>query len=248
MQLPVSWLRSFAIAAVGGLAVAPALAESPRAVVELFTSQGCASCPPADRLLATLGHRDDLLTLSFPVDYWDWMGWKDTLAAPAYTARQKGYSLARGDGEVYTPQVVVDGMAHAVGSDAEGIRTAIAAAPGGPLSVPIRLTAEAAKIRVEVGSATPPGAKIIGAVWLLRVAKARTVKVGRGENAGKTLTYTNVVRGMRRIGDWTGVSATFEIPAAWASVGDGDGYVILLQAGTASRPGAILAAAKGSGL
>ena len=99
------------MAALGGLAVAPARAESPRAespraVVELFTSQGCSSCPPADRLLATLSHQGDLLTLSFPVDYWDWMGWKDTLAAPAYTARQKGYSLARGDGELASGDAV----------------------------------------------------------------------------------------------------------------------------------------------
>ena len=97
-----------------GLSAGPE--QRPRTVIELFTSQGCSSCPPADKLLGQLAGRDDVIALTFPVDYWDYLGWKDTLASPAYSARQRAYARARGDGQVYTPQVVIDGAYHAVGS------------------------------------------------------------------------------------------------------------------------------------
>src|SRR5204863_4556873 len=98
-----------------------------RAVVELFTSQGCSSCPPADKLLAELAADPSLVAMSVPIDYWDYLGWKDTLADPHNTARQKAYAHARGDGQVYTPQVVVNGALHALGSDKAAIEVAIAA-------------------------------------------------------------------------------------------------------------------------
>lgn len=251
MRLPTARLRSVATASLlAAMAfTAPAVrADDLRGVIELFTSQGCSSCPPADKLLASFAREGGVLALSFPVDYWDYLGWRDTLATPAFTTRQKGYSLTRGDGQVYTPQVVVDGVAHAVGSDEEQIKTTIdATRPHGALSVPISLRVGGEMLRIDVGRAKDAG-HLSGALWLVRVAKARTVAVGRGENAGKRLTYTNVVRSMRRIGDWNGTAASFEVPLAWTLAGDGDGYVILLQAGTAARPGEILAAAKGAGL
>ena len=98
---------------------------APRAVIELFTSQGCSSCPPADKLLATLAKDPDLIALSLPVDYWDRLGWKDTLAEHAFTERQQAYAAMRGDGQVYTPQAVVNGSEHAVGSQALAIETAV---------------------------------------------------------------------------------------------------------------------------
>ena len=100
-----------------------ALAE-PRAVIELFTSQGCSSCPPADKLAGELAQDPSLLVMSLPIDYWDYLGWKDTLASPGHTNRQRAYSKARGDREVYTPQVVVNGMAHVLGSDRSAIDSA----------------------------------------------------------------------------------------------------------------------------
>ena len=106
-------------ALIATLAIAPAVTAvaEPRAVVELFTSQGCSSCPAADRLLGELGKDPDLLALSLPIDYWDYLGWKDTLASPGHSARQRAYAKVRGDREVYTPQIVVNGATHVLGSD-----------------------------------------------------------------------------------------------------------------------------------
>src|ERR1700760_243304 len=105
----------------------PAHATDPRAVVELFTSQGCSSCPPADKLIGELAKDPSIIALSLPIDYWDYLGWKDTLADKRFTARQKAYSHMRGDREVYTPQVVINGSVHVIGSDRESIETAIGA-------------------------------------------------------------------------------------------------------------------------
>src|ERR1700757_336997 len=104
--------------------VRPAVAD-PRAVVELFTSQGCSSCPPADKLIGELARDPSVIALSLPIDYWDYLGWKDTLADSRFSARQKAYSLMRGDRDVYTPQVIVNGSFHVVGSDRAGIEQAI---------------------------------------------------------------------------------------------------------------------------
>src|SRR5437868_14905051 len=111
--------RLFTLAAVATTltAGASALAGEPRAVVELFTSQGCSSCPPADKLMGEFAADPSLVSISLPIDYWDYLGWRDTLADPRHTARQKAYSKGRGDREVYTPQVVVNGSLHALGSD-----------------------------------------------------------------------------------------------------------------------------------
>jgi hypothetical protein len=131
-----------------------AYAEGVRNVLELFTSQGCSSCPPADRILSQLSRDPSVLALSFPVDYWDYIGWKDTLAAPNYTARQKAYASASGKGQVYTPQVIVNGLADAVGSDLEAIEQAerTTAKRSGVLSVPLSVVEEGGKINVSVGT------------------------------------------------------------------------------------------------
>ena len=232
-------ISRLALAACGLFIGLSAARAEPRSVIELFTSQGCSSCPPADRLLGELAQNPDVLALSFPVDYWDYIGWKDTLAQPAFTARQKAYAGARGDGQVYTPQAVVNGVAHAVGSDRAEVQSAIAAATArGDLSVPVRLAKAGAGLRVEVGA----GAGKAADVWLLRVTHEKSVAIGRGENSGRSVTYTNVVRSMTRIGDWTGEAKSFD--AADAKGGDGDGYVALLQARSGGKPGAILGAGK----
>jgi hypothetical protein len=218
-------------------------------VLELFTSQGCSSCPPADALAARFARDPELLVLSFPVDYWDYIGWKDTLASPANTTRQKSYCRARSDNGVYTPQVIVDGLAAAVGSEAGEIESAITtmAQRSGSLSIDLELRESADKLHVDVGAAkgdVPPTA----GVWLARVARAVTVAIGRGENAGREITYTNVVRQLVKIGEWTGKETTIEIPLANVRAKDSDAYAVLLQAGTPARPGAILGAAKSAGL
>jgi hypothetical protein len=212
-------------------------------VIELFTSQGCSSCPAADRLLATLARKADIVAVSFPVDYWDYNGWKDTLASPAFTARQKAYAAVHGDRHIYTPEAIIDGLTEAVGSNREEIERAIAATKGveGAMTIPLRLVDTGARLLIEVaaGDGGPAG------LFLLRVLRAKTVHIGRGENAGKVITYTNVVRKIEKLGDWTGESATFEMPV---SRDEEEGYVVLLQRGALERPGVILAAAKTPGL
>jgi hypothetical protein len=212
-------------------------------VVELFTSQGCSSCPRADQWLAAIAREPSVVAVSFPVDYWDYIGWRDTLASPAFTARQKAYAAARRNGYVYTPQIVVNGLADAAGGDEVEIKQAIKMARGldGAMTVPLRLSNFDGHYLVEVaeGSGGPAG------VFALRVARATTVQILRGENAGRSVTYTNVVRAIDKLGDWTGQTKTFNVPGA---PNVGEGFVVLVQKGTPERPGAILAAAKSEGL
>ncbi len=215
-----------------------AQAASPRAVIELFTSQGCSSCPPADALLAKLATEDDLIALSLPVDYWDRLGWKDTLAKHAFTERQVAYSKKRGDGQVYTPQAVVNGKEHAVGSQ----RSAIAAAvkdTESSLSVPVRLNRSQGKLEVSVDAAAAP---IPATLLVMPYLAARDVVIGRGENARRTITYTNIVRDIVPIADWNGKPIARTIPLD--EYKNYDGLVVLLQAGSPGNPGAILGAGR----
>jgi hypothetical protein len=217
-------------------------------VIELFTSQGCSSCPPADALMAKLAKKPGTIVLSLPVDYWDYIGWKDTLASPDFSARQKAYAAARGDGHIYTPQAVIDGLRHAVGSDLTEIDDAAELAFGedGALSVPLKVHRENGRLIAEVGAA-PEGAAHWGAFWVVHVAKSRTVSIGRGENHGRTITYTNVVRAMHKVGNWSGAAARYEIGPGDLAAPDSDAYVLMLQASSGGKPGAILAAQKGAG-
>ncbi|MCI0467236.1 MAG: DUF1223 domain-containing protein [Beijerinckiaceae bacterium] len=212
-------------------------------VVELFTSQGCSSCPRADQWLASVARGPDIVAVSLPVDYWDYIGWRDTLASPAHSARQKAYAAANREGRVYTPQVIVNGLAAAAGSDESEIEQAIRKARGqdGAMGVRMRLSKLGSHYSVEVGGGGTGPASVLA----LRVARATTVHILRGENAGKSVTYTNVVRAIDKLGDWTGGEATFDLPGAPR---DGEGFVILVQKGTPERPGPILAAVKSEGL
>ena len=218
-------------------------ADGLRAVVELFTSQGCSSGPPADRLAGEMAKDARTLVLTFNVDYWDYIGWKDTLASPAFTTRQKAYASARGDGHVYTPQAVLGGFSHGVGSDEAEIEAGIkAAAAHGALSVPVKLTAQGGGVKVDVGDGA---ASASASLWLLRLTRQKAVSIGRGENSGKSVTYTNVVRSMVKLGDWSGKAASFDAPAAQTQGADSDSFAVILQSGPAGRPGVILGAAKG---
>jgi hypothetical protein len=218
-------------------------------VIELYTSQGCSSCPPADKLLGEIARNPNVIAISLPVDYWDYIGWKDTFGKAAHTARQKGYAKARGDGQVYTPQAVIDGVAHAVGSDVNAIRKAAAAAHGksGAMSVSIKVAESGGGLNVELGAASA-GAPTQAQLVLIRVIKSIEVTIGRGENSGRTIAYTNVGRSATRIGEWTGEPKSFSIPKETMTGGDADGWVLLLQAGNSKEPGPILAAAKAPGL
>ncbi|MBV8962592.1 MAG: DUF1223 domain-containing protein [Hyphomicrobiales bacterium] len=213
-----------------------AKAEPARKVVELFTSQGCNSCPPADRLAAEIARQPGNLVISLPVDYWDYLGWKDSFAQPAFTARQKAYARARGDMQVYTPQAVVDGVAHAIGSDSEAIETAVS----GSLQVPVTGTVSGDQLRVDVAASS--GKAKEAQVWLVPILSTASVDIGRGENAGATVTYTNVARDLRKIGDWKGEARKFDVSTADIRKLNADGAAILLQANAGALPGEILGA------
>jgi hypothetical protein len=214
-----------------------------RGVVELFTSQGCSSCPPADALLGKLAADPKLLVMSLPVDYWDYLGWKDTLAQPQHTARQRGYADMRGDREVYTPQAVINGATHVVGSDETAVDEAIAKARFGPvLSTPVSLDASEGLFTVTVAEAQTPGG--LGEVWLCLIAAAVPVKIGRGENRGRSITYHNVVRRWVRVGNWSGHKQSWTLPLS-ALTGEGvDTLAVLVQGGSLEHPGPLLGASK----
>jgi hypothetical protein len=220
-----------------------AQAGEPRAVLELFTSQGCSSCPAADRLLGELAADPSLIPLSVPIDYWDYLGWKDTLASPADSARQRAYARVRGDRQVYTPQIVVNGAVHALGSDRAAIEHAVAQTDQKALvmSLPVSMSVSGAGLSVKVESAENQHSA--GEVWLCSVAKAVPVVIERGENRGRTITYHNVVRRWVKLGDWTGTKATWNVPVSQIKTGDVDAAAVMVQEGTSEKPGLILGAA-----
>ena len=234
--------------AVAGLPLAPTAhsQSTPTAavtlhpVIELFTSQGCSSCPPADALLTRYIKRADVVALSMPVDYWDYLGWKDTLASPAFTARQRAYARARGDGAVYTPQVVVNGLSHAVGSRQSDIDSAILETSKkiAALAVPLNVSTVKGEIVVEAGAAA--GGKSTGAtLWLAVIDPSVEVPSQRGENRGRPVADHNVVRSMTPIGMWHGQKMVVRIDPRTIGRTAGQTCAVLLQQGAA---GPIIAA------
>ena len=211
-------------AVVGGPAIA-ASAEHP-VVVELFQSQGCSSCPPANAMLNRLADRADLLPLNFGVTYWDRLGWKDKFAAPAYTERQWDYARTGQRGNVATPQFIINGHGVVTGSDARQLAQSIRGEdrPGeGPA-----IAVDGKRVRIAAGRADAPAT-----VWLVRYdPRVRNVSIGRGENSGRVLPHRNVVTGLRALGTWQGAAMVFEQPAYRDA---NERSAILIQQGTGGR-------------
>jgi hypothetical protein len=213
----LTWL-TLALAGPSAVAQQPP-PGTPPTVLELFTSQGCSSCPPADKLLRGFAERADLIALSFSVDYWDHLGWKDTLALPKNTARQKAYAKALGTGNIYTPQLVIHGAAQAIGSHKTDIDKAIADVrrDKSQRRVELAATRDGKRLTIEVAAA-PAGAPAINAtVWLAVVAPLVEVDVKRGENRGRKLLYHNVVRDITPVGMWSGQMLRIDLPASVSS-------------------------------
>jgi hypothetical protein len=229
---------------IAGLLIATSglAGAEPKALIELFTSQGCSSCPPADKLLGELAADPSLIAISDPIDYWDYLGWKDTLAMPGHSARQRAYAHVRGDREVYTPQVVVNGSADVLGSDRTAIERAVVQTDqkAAVMSLPVLLSLGGSVLNVNVQA---KGTGHPGEVWLCPLARAVTVAIGRGENHGHTITYHNVVRGWIKLGDWNGSDANWTIPVSDIKVGDADAAVVMVQEGMHEKPGIIMGAA-----
>ena len=211
-----------------------AAAEPAPVVVELFTSQGCNSCPPADRLLGELAGRDDVLPLSFHVTYWDRLGWPDTFALEDSTRRQQGYADWLGLSRVYTPQMVVGGRIDVVGSARGRVLEAIELLRNHPKAGPgLAVVGD----RLSVGA----GDQGAAALWLVAFDDRHDVAIERGENRGRTLRYRHVVRELTRLGDWRGHALEVELPLARLAAAGRAGAAILMQR---LNDGAILAAAR----
>jgi hypothetical protein len=229
------------IATALGFAAFPSAKADPRAVIELFTSQGCSSCPAADRLLGELRTDPSFIPLSLAIDYWDYLGWKDTLALPGHTSRQRAYSQMRGDREIYTPQAVVNGVAQAIGSDLSGIESAVAQSysNAAPLSVPLDVNVTGERVSVTI----PAREESAGSeVWFCPITRSVPIEITRGENRGRTITYTNVVRRWIKVGIWTGKSETFTLPVNEIKLEGIDAVAVILQNGSAAQPGPIIGA------
>jgi hypothetical protein len=175
-------------------------------VVELFTSQGCNSCPPADAYVGKLSARSDVIALSFHVDYWDDLGWRDRFALPQSASRQSIYARNLGRSSVYTPQLVVDGREDHVGSDGRAIARALSENRDG---APVRLSIRDAQVLIELGAYPKAAPSDVLLVAYLRHAASA---IGRGENAGRTLEEFNIVRAMRTLGSWKGEVESFSVP------------------------------------
>ncbi|MEE8516579.1 MAG: DUF1223 domain-containing protein [Alphaproteobacteria bacterium] len=227
----------FAVVAAG-----PARAEVPSdpnlVVVELFTSQGCSSCPPADAFLGELAKRSDVLALSLHVDYWNYIGWPDPFSSPAMTARQRAYSQSLGHRYVYTPQMVIDGKFQEVGSRTAKVERAIAGAKRqAPSKLRIKVVSKGAgkavvRIPASKSSAT-------ATVWLVGFDNLHTTPITSGENSGRTISYHNVVRAIRPIGSWGGNATEISFDITHQGDAEFDNCAIIVQRG---RAGPILGA------
>jgi hypothetical protein len=193
------------------LASGAAQAEEP-VVVELFTSQGCSSCPPADRLLSELAARGDVIPLALHVDYWDYLGWRDEMADPDFTARQKRYAQRADTRTIYTPQIIVGGQKTVVGFRPMEIAQAIEAQRASASPISVRVVRRGEQVAVTLSPERDIGEVT---VHLVRYRPEVTVDIHRGENAGRTITYSNVVTAWESIGRWSGQDeVTLTAPAS----------------------------------
>ncbi len=238
----------------GMLTVAVPAAAQPagadiKGVVELFTSQSCSSCPPADKAFGQFAQRKDLLALSYNVDIWDMLGWKDTLANHDYTVRQRGYTDAQGTG-VYTPQAVIDGRTNVHPDDAHPdikklIDAALAKYPDGlPVHLSLSTTSDAITVNIDAVDPAIKAGMPHATLWLVMYDRSVSVPIRSGENDGKTITYSNVVRKLRPIAMWKGDTSSFDLPKSEIKQADVNRCAVLLQAETKDGlPGPILGAA-----
>ena len=227
------------VVASGTLAGGHGTRVAPKAIVELFTSQGCSSCVKADAYFANLAERPDVVALSFHVDYWDYLGWRDTLSDPANTERQRSYAAVHGTRRVYTPQMILNGRTDYVGSDRDVIDNAIARSA---LPVPVSMRRGDGTVEIEVMGAPVPH-QWPATIRLVLLTSETEVAIGRGENAGTTIDYYNVVRAMRPVGMWDGDTVKITLPERELMGNGVDACAIIVQEDRPDGPGAIIGAA-----
>ncbi len=207
-------------------------------VLELFTSQGCSSCPPADRLFHSLARDPGLLALSLTVTIWDHLGWKDTLAKTAFSERQKNYGAMRGYRQIYTPQAVVNGVTHALGSDVKALD---AARKDSRSLGPVLSLIPALERTDGRWSLSVPAGKTRAMLVLVTFQRSKSVEIARGENTGRTMKYGNVVRAITQVGEYTGAPLRMELDTSVDCTAE-DGFALLVQEGDDRHPGAIIGA------
>ena len=232
----------FALAAFAGSQVHAQ--DKPLGVVELFTSQGCNSCPPADRVLGELAQNDDVIALAYHVDYWDYLGWRDTLGSAENTERQRDYGRSFGSGSVYTPQAVINGRTHVNGANKNAVHRTIErmadTADGMVVDVSIRQSGDSIVIEAGDSKGAPRKAHLV----LVYFDPVRNVAIERGENRGKTITYWNAVSSIQAAGMWHGKASRYELPLSEVTKKGAGGCAVLLQAsGKNGLPGPVLGAA-----
>ena len=215
-------------------AAAPAHAQSSPVVVELYTSQGCSSCPPADAILKKLAERDDVIALALHVDYWDYIGWADIFADPVYTTRQKGYAQAGGRRMIYTPQMIIDGQDDVVGAKPMEVVDLIRRHSEKTRPVALQIQRSGDRVVITAQTTSDNGPMV---VQMVRFTPLQAVEITRGENRGKTIDYANITHGWTKLADWNG-DAPFEM----RTEAPGDDPVVVLVQG--SQYGPILAAAQ----
>jgi hypothetical protein len=239
-------LRLAAAAFLIALSLGAAAAQEvkrPLAVVELFTSQGCSSCPPADEYLAELADRGDVVALAYHVDYWDYLGWRDTLGSPAHTERQRAYGRSFGTRSVYTPQAVVNGRQHMSGARRNDVAHTMRnlAGNGQGMTVDVSASYSGDSILIDLGEGTgyPRKAHVVIAYF----DPVSTVEIARGENTGRTITYRNSVKSLQTVGMWHGKATHLEVPHDEIAAKGASGCAILVQkVGKDGLPGPILGA------
>lgn len=210
-------------------------------VVELFTSQGCSSCPPADKLLQSYAKRDDVLALSFHVDYWNYLGWQDTFSKARFTERQYRYAASFNRRGVYTPQAIINGRTHVVGSRGEEVASLLKAYGDSNKGLTTSLAVSQSDGVIRISSDSAESATL----WLVTYYKSRAVDIKRGENRGKSITYHNVVRDISMLGMVKDGVLDLSLPVAELARSDADGRALVLQKTTKDgKPGPIIGAAR----
>ena len=204
-------------------------------VVELYTSQGCSSCPPADAMLVDLARRDDVIALALHVDYWDYLGWKDDLASPAFTRRQHAFAAAAGSPTVYTPQMIIGGVDHVIGSRPMQVMEQLM--KHGAHANPVEITLVRNGDTLRIGATSRAGLRGAAVVQIVRFRSSVSRDIHRGENAGKTVHYVNVVYSWVNAGDWN-TAAPLQMEATLAGA---DPVAVIIQDGT---DGPVLGAAQ----
>lgn len=231
-------LGLLALAAMVQSTSAESMRARPKAVVELFTSQGCAQCPPADALLTGLAEEGDVVALAYHVDYWDYVGWEDTFGNEEYSDRQRAYAKSWGSSRIYTPQMVVNGAKGVVGSHRSEVHGAL---DGAALPLAVEIARDGDMLKVSI----PPNTSLEDAVvWMVTYLDRADVAIDTGDNAGKSMVYTQVVTDRQVLGMWEGTTgASLKLPLPEILDDGSTGIAVIVQQENAGLPGPILGAA-----